>query len=100
MGSDSAYEPVTPGLFATIRHWAPIVTFCPVNKLPDLIWVSLSFADPVPELYGVRKLLKRHFMWKTMFMEDVAREALALWPDAQQVEVRLAFNRHHVVIIP
>lgn len=84
-------------LAAVIRHWLPIVTFCPVNKLPDLLYVSMVFSEPVPELYTVRKLIRKHLMWKCIFMEDAAKLLAELYPAADQVEIRLAFNRHHVI---
>lgn len=81
----------------TIRHWLPLVTFCPVNNLPDLIYVSIEF-DYFVELYAVRKQIRRMFMWKKMFMEDVAKIVVEQFPDALRVEVRLAFDRHAVTM--
>lgn len=88
-----------PRVCSAITHWLPIVTFCPVNGLPDLLYIELVFEDPVPELYSVRRMLRKNFMWRKMFMEDVAKEAATLYPDAAQVIVRLPFNRHVVNLI-
>ena len=30
-------------MFIVVRHWLPIITFCPVNHLPDLVYVSVEF---------------------------------------------------------
>lgn len=88
-----------PQVTATITHWLPIITFCPVNGLPDVLYIQLLFEDPIPELYGVRRMLRKNFMWRKMYMEDVAKEAMQLYPDAAQAIVRLAFDRHVVNII-
>lgn len=78
-----------------IRHWLPIVTFCPVNKLPDLIYISLEFNSFV-ELYAVRKAIRKEVSMKCMFMEDIAVAISSLYPSAVSVTVTLAFNRHIV----
>lgn len=80
----------------TISHWFPIVTFCPVNRMPDLIFISVTFRD-FKELYAVRKLLRR-FWFKTLFMEEVAYGVLKVIPDASRVRVHLMFNRHCVEV--
>lgn len=79
-----------------IRHWLPVVTFCPVNKLPDFIYISVCFdAKEFVELYAVRALFRK-YNFKLMFMEDIAKAVLSNFPNCKFVEVRLAFNRHLV----
>lgn len=82
-------------LALTVRHWLPIVTFCPVNNLPDLVYVSVEF-DSFAELYAVRKTIRKRVAWRKMFMEDVAAAISELYPQARSVTVRLAFDRHVV----
>lgn len=84
-------------LHLTITHWFPIITFCPVNKLPDFIFVKVTF-NTFKELYAVRKELKKAFNFRCMFMEDVALEVAERFPDSEQVEVHLAFSKHIVKI--
>ena len=80
----------------TIRHWFPVVTFCPVNNLPDLIYISVCFrADKFVELYAIRRAFRK-YNFKRMFMEDIAKNVLKEFYDCKYVEVRLAFNRHIV----
>lgn len=79
----------------TIRHWLPIITVCPVNNLPDLIYVSVEF-DSFVELYKARKMIRKCASWKRMYMEDIAEAVSELFPQAVSVTVRLAFNRHVV----
>lgn len=77
-----------------ITHWLPIVTFCPVNNLPDLIFVEMTFSNFV-ELYAARKKLVKLVTLKTMYMEDIAKLVMKeLGPD--KVVVRLMFNKHRV----
>lgn len=82
---------------STIRHWLPIVTVCPVNCLPDLIYVSMVFEEFV-ELYAARARIRQLVSWKCMFMEDVARVIIKEFPHAKEVQVRLAFSRHIVTV--
>ena len=100
MDQSDLHMPISAGV--TIRHWLPILTFCPVNKRPDLIYVSLYFElddeFPFVELYAVRKAVRRLLSGKTIFMEDAAAEVAAEFPRASRVEVRLAFNRHVVTL--
>lgn len=84
----------------TFRHWLPIITFCPVNNLPDLIYITVEFQDTFHELYQLRKDIRKAVMWKKMFMEDVAEIIAIMFPSAYTVEVRLAFNRHVVTVFP
>lgn len=79
----------------TVRHWLPIVTICPVNNLPDLIYISVEFSSWI-ELYKVRKMIRKCVSWKRIFMEDVADQISELFPYADSVTVRLAFSRHVV----
>ena len=80
------------------RHWLPIITFCPVNKLPDLIYVTVEFDDhKLRDLYKVRKNVRKTVSFKTMYMEDIAQRILDEYPNAI-VTVRLAFNRHEVIV--
>lgn len=83
-------------MLVIIRHWLPIVTFCPVNSLPDLIWVSVEFKDTMCELYQARKRIRKIASGQRAFMEYIAQDVLAGFPMASAVEVRLAFNRHVV----
>lgn len=81
----------------TISHWLPVITFCPVNNLPDLIHVYVTIpADKFVELYGVRKDIQRNWRFRKMFMEDVAKEAFEFFDYALAVEVRLLTGRHVV----
>ncbi len=80
----------------TVTHWLPIVTFCPVNNLPDLIFISVTFRD-FTELYAVRRQL-RTLNWRKMFMEDVAKSVSDMFPEAKRVTVKLMFNKHSVTL--
>jgi hypothetical protein len=89
-------------LRASISHWWPVVTFCPVNKLPDFLYFTVTFkgetATDIPELYKVRKSIRNAVQWRTMFMEDVAEEVFRCFKTAVKVEVRLLTGRHIVSI--
>lgn len=80
------------------RHWLPILTFCPVNGLPDLIYVTLEFEDAkLRDLYQVRKQVRKLVSMKKMYMEDIAQRILEEFPEAI-VTVRLALDRHVVTV--
>lgn len=85
-----------------IRHWLPIITFCPVNHLPDLIYVEVEFNDetldamPVHELYGIRKRIRKVASFKKKFMEDIAADLFKEFQTCTSVTVTLAFGRHVV----
>lgn len=84
---------------STIKLWFPRITICPVNYLPDIIFISVEFRCEFKELYGIRKQMKKavpHF--SKMYMEDVAKRLCAKFPDYHAVEVRLLFNKHIVRI--
>lgn len=86
-------------LHVVIRHWLPIITFCPVNRLPDLLYVSLYFyGSNIPELYQVRKQVRKLLSMKKLFMEDAAALVADNFPSVSMVEVALAFNRHVVSV--
>lgn len=82
----------------TVTHWFPIVTFCPVNKLPDMIYVELDFQDEFVELYAARKALRKVVQWRTIYMEDAAMVLAEEFPSASEIRVKLAFNRHTVTL--
>ena len=88
-----------------VRHWLPIITFCPVNHLPDLIYVEVAFTDntlddecPVHELYGIRKRIRKVAQFKKKFMEDIAMDLFREFPNCASVKVTLAFGRHEVTL--
>jgi hypothetical protein len=89
-----------------IRHWLPIITYCPVNSLPDFIYVSvhvnLDSAGQMLELYAVRRTVRRLVRGSKAFMEDIALHVqdhlLSEMGVRASVEVRLAFNRHVVYV--
>jgi hypothetical protein len=80
-----------------ISHWLPIVTFCPVNRLPDFIYITITFRS-FEELYAVRKRIRKIAAWRLRFMEDIAQDILYAFPTAYEVEVRLLTGRHVVTI--
>lgn len=82
-----------------VRHWLPIITFCPVNGMPDVIYISVEF-DTFVELYQARKKIRKATMWKKMFMEDIGEAVRKLFPESLTITVRLAFDRHVVKIYP
>jgi hypothetical protein len=88
-----------PFMTTIITHWFPIITLCPVNNLPDPIYIEVKCHDKFVELYAVRKLLRKKFAWRTLFMEDVAQEVLKEIPEASEVTVRLWFNKHTVKLL-
>lgn len=85
-----------------VRHWLPILTFCPVNHLPDLIYIEVEFEDdvtfesPVRELYEIRRKIRKIASFKKMFMEDIAKQVYSAFQDCTAVTVTLAFGRHVV----
>lgn len=86
-------------ILTIIRHWLPIVTFCPVNGLPDLLFVSVLFDDDqFHELYAIRRRVRELVSWKKVFMEDVAETVFREYQDASEIHVRLLFSRHVVII--
>jgi len=78
-----------------ITTWFPILTFCPVNNLPDFIFVEVEFTE-FAELYGVRKKLRKLISCKNMYMEDVAQLVADNFA-CDKVTVRLMFNKHVVM---
>lgn len=87
-------------IFVYIRHWFPIITFCPVNGYPDLIYVTLEYHNQTfIELYAIRKKIRKLISGRKMFMEQVATTLLTEFQDVSAVEVRLAFSRHVVRIV-
>ncbi len=82
----------------TITHWFPIITFCPVNSLPDFVFVEVEFTDKFAELYEVRRIIKRTIRFKKKFMEDLANDILCRFPEASAVRLRLMFNKHVITI--
>lgn len=80
-----------------IRHWLPIVTICPVNNLPDLIYISVQTSEFV-ELYAARKRIRKVAAWKRLYMEDIIHLVFGEFPEAEQVTLNLAFNRHSITI--
>ena len=86
-----------PHLRLTVSHWLPIITFCPVNGFPDVIYVYVTF-DSFTELYAVRKKIRKLVSFKKMFMEEVAQTLLREIDGAFSVEVRLLTGRHVVKI--
>lgn len=80
-----------------IRHWFPIMTFCPVNHLPDFVYASVEFdGDEVNELYAVRKKMRKLLSGRKAFMETLAEDLANAFPNATHVTVRLMFDRHEV----
>jgi len=75
----------------------PIITVCPENNLPDLVYVTVETKEFL-ELYAVRKKIKRLLRFKCLYMEAAAAAVLSEYPEASAVEVRLLFNRHVVRI--
>lgn len=96
-------------MLVSYTHWLPVVTRCPVNGLPDalFLWVSLDVPDDntnTPELYALRKRCFGGFFMKKMFMEDVALEVFQRAKEAygdqlRTVELRLMFNKHHILVL-
>jgi hypothetical protein len=87
-----------------ISHWLPIITFCPVNGGMDFIYVTVTYYMTegtafFPELYGVRKELRKTLQGRTLFMEDVAQQVLDTFSQASAVEVALMFRRHVVNLV-
>lgn len=79
-----------------IKHWLPIITFCPVNNLPDPLYVSIQFDDQFVELYAVRARIRELLSLKCMYMEEAAKAIAEEYPNATRITVQLWFNRHTV----
>lgn len=83
----------------TVRHWLPIMTWCPVSNMPDLVYASVTWFDNKDhELYAVRRRIRKLLAGRKCFMEELAVDLAKEFPDAHQVTVSLAFNRHYVAV--
>lgn len=81
----------------SITHWFPIITICPVTKLPDFLYATVTFDDDkFHELYEVRKRIKKVSAWRYCFMEDVASSLRKEFPDASEIKVTLLTGRHNI----
>lgn len=78
------------------RHWLPLITFCPVNGLPDFIYVTVTYIDNPDEIYDVKEVLRKTIMWKKAYMKDITQTILNNFPQAHSVTVRSMFNRQAV----
>jgi len=76
-----------------VSHWLPIVTFCPVNGLPDVIYVYV-YVEGFSELYALRKQIRKLCSLRKCFMEDLAVDVLTAIPEASRVDVQLLTGRH------
>jgi len=53
----------------TFSHYIPLITICPVSKLPDIGYVTV-YTNSFVEIYGMRKIILKH-SFSCMFMEDL-----------------------------
>ena len=77
-----------------IGHWLPIITFCPVNNLPDFVYIYVTFENEFQELYSVRKNIRKLIQFKKLFMEDIAQKIIEIYPTCTEVSVVLLTGRH------
>ena len=84
--------------YVKLSHWLPIITICPVTKLPDLLYISLTFKEEFVELYQFRKQLKI-FNFTETYMELVANDLERMFPNAVEIEVKLLTGRHIVRLV-
>lgn len=85
-------------LRVSISHWFPIISFCPINKLPDLLYATITFeGSEFKELYEVRNRIKKIASWKLKFMEDIAIDLHNEFPDAIEVKLKLITGRHTII---
>lgn len=104
-----------PKLLRTVivRHWWPIVTFCPFNGMPDFLWVSVQMLTVSPDYYStareevidlriIRRKVRAAIGWKKISMEDACRKAAQALPGmfVQMVVVRMLASRHVVAFAP
>ncbi len=86
-------------LRVAISHWLPVISFCPVNKLPDLLYITVEFeGSEFHELYSVRKRIRKISAWRRCFMEDIAVDLFNEFPDAVKVQVKLITGRHIITM--
>lgn len=82
-----------------ITHWLPIITFCPLSIFPDFIFVTLLFENEFVELYGARKRIRKAIQFKRDFMENLLENLKKEFPNAKEISIRLAFNKHETKFI-
>ena len=87
----------------TVTHWLPIITRCPLSIFPDFVYVEVDYvvgspANYFPELYNIRKRIRKTIKGKRAYMEDLAAMLANEFPEAVAVKVRLPFNRHFVQV--
>lgn len=90
----------------TFGHWLPIVTFCPVNGLPDFLRVRVTVLNQreTLELYAFRKELFKGLSGQKVYMESIAVQVLEralLYVRLEtkvRVDVELIGGRHLISI--
>lgn len=85
-------------MITKIRHWLPIMTFCPVNHLPDFVYVTVTHKGQFVELYGARRKINRAIRFKKTYMEQLCEIVAKEFPQAAEIKVTLLFARHTVII--
>lgn len=91
-------RPLLPRNMRTrVSHWLPIVTRCPLARLPDFVYVYVYFTGAFAEMKEVRQKVRKEISWRKGFMETLAIRLLEKFPTAEAVEVRLLFGRHKVL---
>lgn len=86
-------------LVTKITHWFPIITFCPLSIFPDFIFVTVKFENEFVELYQARKKMRKKIQFKRDFMENLLKEVAEEFPNAKEISIRLAFNKHETKIV-
>ncbi len=93
-------------MYVTVTHWLPIPTRCPKSIWPDFLYVEIDYCllpndDFFPEIYRIRKTIRKTIQWKKQYMEDLARllaNTKNISQNAIAIRIRLPFNRHVVEI--
>lgn len=81
-----------------ITHWLPIITRCPLARLPDVIYATVIVEDHFVELFAARKRIRRTLTGKRKFMELLAQDLLEEFPESSEVRISLLFGRHKVTL--
>ncbi|MGV8172201.1 MAG: hypothetical protein ACP5OA_05930 [Candidatus Woesearchaeota archaeon] len=81
-----------------IKHWFPIITICPVTRLPDLNYIRLETSGKATiEIGSWREEIFKH-RFEKIFLEDLIFELSKTIPKGitYNIHGKVIFSRHEV----
>lgn len=77
-----------------VSHWLPFIIFHPTKRIPQIIYVEITFEGEFAELSTVIKRLRKLINFRKVYLQDLVDDILSTFSRVKKVSISVPLHRN------